>query len=287
MGNSSKTLCMLTNEQSLYQENKWKKGLGYTDPCPLVQAIACHPKLYDAEVLGLHYVKPDVHDTKEILNNAEDKYFSNAPISSESESSKEMSDLPLLKIPEESRLLKMFDTMGDAITGLHTRINKTLLQDAERRWLSDSQNYLKEFYKTDVILMSNFLSKNLKELKEELTEEVQEMLNIYESMESKFDQTSKKNEILQNKIDQLLEANIANDVRNLVMQSYVEIKNKEEIERFSKGSKDGDTFCNDVVEVKEKLSKKLFNLKKILPNLRHKALLFKLHFNTKLKKIIL
>nr|GEW42284.1 hypothetical protein [Tanacetum cinerariifolium] len=71
-GNSSKTLCMLTNEQSLYRENKRKMGLGYTDPCPLGQAIACHPKLYDAEVLGLHYVKPDVYDTEEILNNAEE-----------------------------------------------------------------------------------------------------------------------------------------------------------------------------------------------------------------------
>ncbi|GKC49477.1 hypothetical protein Tco_1072222 [Tanacetum coccineum] len=36
------------------------------------QAIACHPKLYDAEVLGLHYVQPDVHDTEKILNDAEE-----------------------------------------------------------------------------------------------------------------------------------------------------------------------------------------------------------------------
>ncbi|GKC48780.1 hypothetical protein Tco_1071525 [Tanacetum coccineum] len=152
-------------------------------------------------------------------------------------------------MPKESRLLKMFDTMGDAITGLH-RINNTLLQDAERRWLSDSQNELRKFYKTDVIPMSRYLYKNLKEIKEELIEEVQEMLNIFESMESKVDRTSKKNEILQNKIDKLLEAYIANDVKNLVMQSYVEIKNNEEIERFSKESKDSEKFCNDVVEVK-------------------------------------
>nr|GEU97096.1 hypothetical protein [Tanacetum cinerariifolium] len=35
-------------------------------------------------------------------------------------------------------------------------------------------------------------------------------------------------------------------------ESYIEIKNKEEIERFSKESKDGDKFCDDVVKVKEK-----------------------------------
>ncbi|GJX32880.1 hypothetical protein Tco_0242735 [Tanacetum coccineum] len=41
------------------------------------------------------------------------------------------------------------------------------------------------------------------------------------------------------------------------LASYVEIKNKEEIERFSKESKDGDKFCNDVVEVKEKFSNRI------------------------------
>ncbi|GJX69390.1 hypothetical protein Tco_0305117 [Tanacetum coccineum] len=215
------------NRKTLYQENKRKIGLGYTDPCPLGQAIACHPKLYDAEVLGLHYVKLDVHDAKEILNDAEEsqvkmkekqfhinyeknlydtfvpqtelsskqEYFSNAPISSESESSKDMSDLPVLKMPNESRLLKMFDKLGDALSGFYTKINKTLLKDAEGRWLSDN-------------------------IKEELIEDVQEMLNIFESMESKVDITSKKNENFQNKIDQLMEAYIANDVKNLVMQSY-------------------------------------------------------------------
>ncbi|GKD46449.1 hypothetical protein Tco_1271094, partial [Tanacetum coccineum] len=148
-------------------ENKWKMGLGYMDPCPLGQAITCHPKLYDAKVLGLHYVKPDVHDTEEILNDAEEsqvkmkekqfhlnyernlydtfvpqmelspkqEYFPNALISSESESSKEMLDLPILNMPKESRLLQMFDKLGDALSGFYSKINKTLLKDAERRWL--------------------------------------------------------------------------------------------------------------------------------------------------------
>ncbi|GJX28232.1 hypothetical protein Tco_0236311 [Tanacetum coccineum] len=70
--NMSQTLCMLTNEQSLYQENKQKMGLGYTDLCFLGQAIACNPKLYDAEVFKLQYVKPDVHDTEKILNDVEE-----------------------------------------------------------------------------------------------------------------------------------------------------------------------------------------------------------------------
>nr|GEW01901.1 hypothetical protein [Tanacetum cinerariifolium] len=258
-------------------ENKRKMGLGYTDPCPLDQAIACHPKLYDAQVLGLHYVKPNVHDTKEILNDAEDSqvkmnekqfqfnyqnmnslydtfvpqtklsleqyYFSDPSTSNvSSASSKEMLDLPIPKMPNEGKLLKLFEKIDNANWALRERIDKTLLKDTQRRWISDNQNELREFYKTDVIPMSVSLSKSSKELQQELTEEVQEMLNIFESMEGKVDRTSKKNEILQNKIDQILEENIANDINNLVMQSYMEIKKKEEIERFSKESKDGDKF---------------------------------------------
>ncbi|GJS85838.1 hypothetical protein Tco_0752379 [Tanacetum coccineum] len=66
--------------------------------------------------------------------------------------------------------------MGVAINGLRTRIDKTLLEDRQRRWMFDSQNLLREFYKTDVVLMSTSLSKNLKELKEELVEEKNELL---------------------------------------------------------------------------------------------------------------
>ncbi|GKD91965.1 hypothetical protein Tco_1371802 [Tanacetum coccineum] len=62
-----------------------------------------------------------------------------------------------------------------------------------------------EIYKTDVILMSASLSKNLKELKEELIEEVQELLNIFESMEQKVNDKSSKENVLQNEIDRLME----------------------------------------------------------------------------------
>ncbi|GJY04243.1 hypothetical protein Tco_0370183 [Tanacetum coccineum] len=201
-------------------------GLGYTDPCPLGQAIAFHPKLYDAEVLSYQCVKPDVHDTEEILNDAEESQvkmkeklfpFNYENINSLYDISEE-SDVPPKEMPNESKFQKLF----------------------------------------------------------EITEEVHEMLDIFESMERKVDRTSKKNEFLQNKIDQLLEANIANDVRNIVMQSYVEIKNKEEIERFLKDSKDGDKFCNDVVEVKEKLSKQIVQLVKYFAKREAQSIAFEI-----------
>ncbi|GJV65446.1 hypothetical protein Tco_1476274 [Tanacetum coccineum] len=239
MGKSNQTLRMLTNEQSLYRENKRKIGLGYTDPFPLGQAIACNPNIYDAEVLGLHYVKPDVHDTKEILNDAEEsqvkmkekqfhlnyernfydtfvsppelspeqEYFSDPYTSLESESSKEMLDLPIPKMANESKLLKLFEIMDNAIWAMRGRIDKTLLEDTKRRWMSDNQNSLREFYKTN---------------------------------------------------------------------SYVEIKNKEELERFLKESKDSDKFCNDVVEVKEKLSKRIVQLEKDFAKLEAQSIAFQI-----------
>ncbi|GKE64970.1 hypothetical protein Tco_1519131 [Tanacetum coccineum] len=122
---------------------------------------------------------------------AEQTHFSIPSTSNNSSEFKDVSsESPVLKIPNESRLLKMIDKLGDAITGLHIRINKTLLKDAEHRWLPDSQNELREFYKTDVIPMSRSLYKNLKDIKEELIKEVQEMLNIFESMEQKVNEKS-------------------------------------------------------------------------------------------------
>ncbi|GJW13526.1 hypothetical protein Tco_0017659 [Tanacetum coccineum] len=144
-------------------------------------------------------------------------------------------------MPEESKLLKMFDTIGVAINGLRTRIDKTLLEDKQRRWMYDSQNSLREFYKIDVIMMSASLSKNLKELKEELIEEVQEMLNIFESMEHMVNGRSPKENILQNEIDRLLEVSLTSEIRNCVLISVEKQKNellKAELEKSSSDSKD-------------------------------------------------
>ncbi|GJR58643.1 hypothetical protein Tco_1500805 [Tanacetum coccineum] len=139
-----------------------------------------------------------------------------------SESKEVISDLPIPKMPKESKLLKMFDTMGVAINGLRTRIDKTLLEDRQRRWMSDSQNSLREFYKTDDISMSASLSKNLKELKEELIEEVLEMLNIFESMEQKVNGKYPKENILQNEIDRLLEVSLTSEIQNELLKAELE-----------------------------------------------------------------
>ncbi|GJZ06720.1 putative ribonuclease H-like domain-containing protein [Tanacetum coccineum] len=85
------------------------------------------------------------------------------------------------------------------------------------------------------------LSKNLKELKEELIEEVQEMLNIFKSIEQKVNGRSLKENILQNEIDRLLEVSLTSEIRNCVLIYIEKQKNellKAELEKSSSDSKD-------------------------------------------------
>ncbi|GKB73868.1 hypothetical protein Tco_0935280, partial [Tanacetum coccineum] len=76
---------------------------------------------------------------------------------------------------------------------------------------------------------------------EELIEEVQEMLNIFESMEQKIDGKSSKEIFLQNKIDRLLEVSLTSKIQNYVLIS-VEKHNNEmltaELMKSSRDSKD-------------------------------------------------
>ncbi|GJY47883.1 hypothetical protein Tco_0437839 [Tanacetum coccineum] len=126
-----------------------KAGLGYKNLERLKKAIAAQPKMYNGEKLHSSRLIIDSPDSEETLEDAEENfsveqtYFSIPSTSNNGSESKEVtSDLPIPKMPKESKLLKMFDTL--------------------------------EFYKTDCNPM--FASKNLKELKEELIEEKNEML---------------------------------------------------------------------------------------------------------------
>ncbi|GKA92778.1 hypothetical protein Tco_0814703 [Tanacetum coccineum] len=123
----------LKKQKELLQKELETSGLGYKNPERLKKAIAAQPKMYDGERLHSAKLTVDSPDSEETLEDAKESV---------------------------------------AINGLRTRIDKTLLEDRQRRWMSDSQISLREFYKTDVIPMSASLSKNLKELKEELIEEV-------------------------------------------------------------------------------------------------------------------
>nr|GEU43962.1 hypothetical protein [Tanacetum cinerariifolium] len=218
MGQSIQTIHMLGKTQNKVYDPFLKVGLGYKNLERLNKAIVAQPKMYDDEKLHSTKLVIDSPDSEETLEDAEESrlktrdkmiqinyaksnalyetfvpqqdfsieqtHFLIPSTFSNSSASKEVtSDLPILKMPKESKLLKRFDKLGVAINGLCTRIDNTLLEDRQRRWMLDNQNFLREFYKTDVIPISVSLSNSLKELKEEFIKEVQKMLNIFESME--------------------------------------------------------------------------------------------------------
>ncbi|GJY68134.1 hypothetical protein Tco_0471116 [Tanacetum coccineum] len=286
--------------------------LGYTDPCPLGQAIVCHPKLYDAEVLGLHYVKPDVHDIVEILNDAkesqvkmkekqfqfnyeninslydtfvpqtelslEQENFSDPSTSNVSfELSLDKSDVPPKEMPNEGKLLKLFVNLDNEIQKLVT-FNLDFHMDKHRN--VDRQG-IQQLFSHEVVLISRSLNECSTIIQQEITDEVKEMLDIFESMERKVERTSKKNEILQNKIDQLLEANITNDVKNLVMQSYNAFA--DEVKRATMGKltafdKDNYDFGSKVTHLEKIIAQKTKDFDDVKLELSNKTTKFEEYF---------
>ncbi|GJZ12553.1 hypothetical protein Tco_0547783 [Tanacetum coccineum] len=102
-------------------------------------------------------------------------------------------------------------------------------------------------------------------------------------LENDLDETFKQNELLK---DQLLKASLAEDIKNLVITSCVEIRNKDlhdETKRISKESKDVsnesttvDTVCNDAFEVTHEVSKRIIELGKDLSKFKAKSIAFEI-----------
>ncbi|GKE79737.1 hypothetical protein Tco_1549737, partial [Tanacetum coccineum] len=94
------------------------------------------------------------------------------------------------------------------------------------------------------------------------------MKDIFVLVENDLDKTFKQNELLK---DQLLEASLAKDVKNLIITSCMEIRNTDlhdETERFSHESKDvsnesktANTVCNDAFEVTQEFTRENNSLK--------------------------
>ncbi|GJU63138.1 hypothetical protein Tco_1244973 [Tanacetum coccineum] len=109
------------------------------------------------------------------------------------------------------------------------------------------------------------------------------MKEVFVLVENDLDETFKQNEFLK---DQLLEASLAEDIKNLVITTCVEIRNKvlhNETKRISKASKDvsnesktDDTVCNDAFEVTQELSKRIVELEKDLSKFEAKIIAFEI-----------
>ncbi|GKA72626.1 hypothetical protein Tco_0778842, partial [Tanacetum coccineum] len=154
--------------------------------------------------------------------------------------------------------------------------SKKTLEDAEK-----SQLKMNEFQKDEKV--QELKIKPIDYRKNRFKRDVKEMKVVFVSVENDLDETFKQNELLK---DQLLEASLAEDIKNLVITSCMETRNKdlhEETERISKESKDvstknqkADTVCNDAFEVTQELSKRIVELEKDLSKFEAKSIAFEI-----------
>ncbi|GJY16600.1 retrovirus-related pol polyprotein from transposon TNT 1-94 [Tanacetum coccineum] len=205
MGQSIQTIHMLGKKPNKVYDPFLKARLGYQNPECLKKAIAAQPKLYNGYSLHSANLIIDSPDSEETLEDA-----------------------------EESRLKmrnKIFKINYSKLNALY----ETFFPQQE---FSVEQTY---FSIPSTFNNGSESKEKLKEIKEKLIEEVQEMLNIFESMEKQVAEKSSKETILENEIDRLLEVSLTSEIRDCMLLSVEKQKNellKVELEKSSNDSKD-------------------------------------------------
>ncbi|GJZ20364.1 hypothetical protein Tco_0556954, partial [Tanacetum coccineum] len=159
------------------------------------------------------------------------------------------------------------------------------------------------------IRLTNFCQQEVKPILHELhlnfeifqnrfKRDIKEMKDVFVSTENDLDETLKQNESLK---DRLLEVTLAEDIKNLIITSCVEIGNKnlqDKIKRILKEPKNVsneiktvDTFCNDAFDVTQELSKRIVDMEKYLSKLEAHSIAFEIALqhksqeNNSLKKL--
>ncbi|GJV90704.1 hypothetical protein Tco_1538517 [Tanacetum coccineum] len=240
---------MLEKKPNKVYDHFLKDGLGYQNLERLKKAIAAQPKMYDGDMLHCDKLIIDSPDSEGTLEDAEESRIKMrnkmVQINYDKINALYETFVPQQEFSAEQTYYSIPSTSNNSSESKDVPSESPVLnmpkENAERRWLSNSQNELREFYKTDVIPMSRSLYKNLKDIKEELVEEVQEMLNIFESMEQKVNEKSPTEIRLQNEIDRLLEVSLTSEIRNCVLLSAAQQKHdllKDELEKSSSDSKE-------------------------------------------------
>ncbi|GJY31493.1 putative ribonuclease H-like domain-containing protein [Tanacetum coccineum] len=323
MGKSTETLRLLTNEQKTFWDNLRKSGLGYNGPYVLLQAYAKIPKLYRAYELRDNNEQLHVFDYEETLEDAEKsrlkmnefqkdekvqelkiKPIDYAKLNKlyddfvpQKESSAEQTYFPSSFISskeffsEKKPSMASMPSANPMLVNLNEMENvfKKLFELLEKNSKRTSIFYtsLEELRLIDICVEAKLILQELhlyfEIFQNRFKRDVKEMKDVFVSVENDLDETLKQNEFLK---DRLLEASLAEDVKNLVITSCVEIRNKDlhdEIERISKESKDvsnesktADTVCNDAFEVTQELSKRIVELEKDLSKFEAKSIAFEI-----------
>ncbi|GJW17447.1 hypothetical protein Tco_0024883 [Tanacetum coccineum] len=204
------------------RENNW---VGYQNPERLKKAIAPQPKVYDGERLQSTKLIIDSPDYEETLEDAEESrlkmkdkmiqldyeklndlyeifvpqkeipiektYFSTPSTSNVSfESSIEMSDLPLKKMPNGNKMLQLFVKLDKAIGELQTKIDHTLQKDRSRTLIYDDQDVLRQIYKYGInemlMLAKEKISNDSKDIQATMEQRIKILENDFKRAEAQY-----------------------------------------------------------------------------------------------------
>ncbi|GJV41212.1 hypothetical protein Tco_1419652, partial [Tanacetum coccineum] len=191
-------------------------------------------------------IKRDTDLYKKPFKKRENKYLEDIvsleeKLHSQDQIVSEKSDLPLEKMPNESKLLKLFVDIDNKLNQLGILINNNIQREKERTVRYNAQNEIQKYFTNEVIPISRSLRKYITTIKQEITEEVYEMLEIFMSMEQKVEEQVQNDKPFQNDIDRLLEASLEREIRDCVLISVEQQKNERlmfEMEKISSESKD-------------------------------------------------
>ncbi|GJV76321.1 hypothetical protein Tco_1507905 [Tanacetum coccineum] len=264
-GKSTDTLRLLTNEQKAFRDNLRKSGLGYNGPYVLSQAYAKIPKLYNAYELCNKSEQLHVFDSKEILEDAvksQQKMTEkmNDPIAVANKQScwtinykklnalyddfvpqKELSveqkyfpssSIPSVKIPvsrnmpSESPLIKELDKIKVGFEKLSLLIQQNCKR-ASIFYTSPTEIEINDFCQDQVKPILNELKVYLEFFQNLFQRDIKEMKDVFESTESELNELEKQNELLK---DQLLEASLAEDIKNLTYKNLFESVQRSKVE---------------------------------------------------------
>ncbi|GJV14782.1 integrase, catalytic region, zinc finger, CCHC-type containing protein [Tanacetum coccineum] len=116
-----------------------------------------------------------------------------------------------------------------------------LMLDQDRSFIYDDKVGIRRLFMQEVVPISKTLNECSKAIKHEIIEEVQEMLETFESTKRKVKEKSQKDKLFQNEINRHLEASLEREVKDCVLKSVEKQKNEMlmiEMEKISNESKD-------------------------------------------------
>ncbi|GJZ46648.1 hypothetical protein Tco_0594244 [Tanacetum coccineum] len=271
MARSTDTLRLLTNEQKTFRDNLHKSGVGYNGSCVLSQAYAKIPKLYSASELWDKNEQVHVFDSEETLEDAEKSQLK----MNEFQKDKKIQELRIQPIDYEklNKLYKYFVPQKERSaeqTYFSSSCISSVSKTSSEKFASKTKPSMASMPSENPMLVNliqmdkyyinllGLLEKNRKRESIFYTfKEEQRLIDVYafEQNDVYLDEIENQNDLLKY---QLLETSLTEDIKNLVITSCVEIRNKDlhdEIERISKESKDVskesktvDMACNDAFD---------------------------------------